>query len=75
MGAKNIIICDTRGAIYRQRTINMNPQKVEMAHMTNPEDVRGPLSVMIKDADMFIGVSEQGTFLPEYVSLMKDQPI
>jgi len=27
IGAKNIIICDTKGAIYKNRPVNMNPQK------------------------------------------------
>lgn len=73
--ATNIVICDTRGAIYKQRTINMNDQKIEMAHLTNPNDQRGPLSKVIEGADVFIGVSSAKALKGEWITKMNDQPI
>lgn len=74
-GVENIIVCDTRGAIYKQRTINMNDQKCEMAHMTNHKDDRGKLANVIKDADVFIGVSVENSLKVEHINLMSDKPI
>ena len=36
-GVVNIILCDTKGAIYKGRTENMNKYKVDMAERTNPK--------------------------------------
>ena len=40
-GVKNIIGCDSKGAIYKGRTENMNFMKDWYAENTNPEGVRG----------------------------------
>lgn len=74
-GTENIIITDTRGALYKQRTINMNDQKCEMAHMTNQKDERGKLENVIKDADVFIGVSVENVFKADLITQMADRPI
>lgn len=39
IGVVNIIICDTKGAIYRGRTNNMNAQKVQLSQLTNPNNI------------------------------------
>jgi malate dehydrogenase (oxaloacetate-decarboxylating) len=43
IGVKEIIICDTKGAIYTGRPVNMNKQKDELAAITNPHSVKGSL--------------------------------
>jgi len=57
IGVKDIIICDTQGAIYKGRPKNMNKNKDELAELTNPLLIKGNLLEIIKGADVFIGVS------------------
>jgi len=74
-GVKNIIGCDTKGAIYQGRTENMNSMKEWYAENTNPEGVRGSLSEAITGADLFLGVSGPGTLKVEDVKRMADRAI
>jgi malate dehydrogenase (oxaloacetate-decarboxylating) len=53
----NIILCDRRGAIYKGRPYHMNKYKKRIAGLTNKKKKRGPLKKIIKDADIFIGLS------------------
>lgn len=69
-GAKNIILCDTKGAIYEGRTDHMNPIKHEMAVLTNPNHEKGTLEACMKGADVFIGVSAKGAVTKEMVKTM-----
>ena len=56
-GVGDIILCDRAGAIYKGRAENMNPVKEEIAEITNHSGKRGKLEDVIKQADVFIGVS------------------
>lgn len=72
LGLKNVIMCDRTGAIYEGRE-NLNPEKREMAKITNPEKRSGSIAEVIKGADVFIGVSAPGTLTEEMVrSMAKD---
>jgi malate dehydrogenase (oxaloacetate-decarboxylating) len=62
-GCKNIIITDSDGAIYKGRTKNMNKYKHELAKITNSKRERGDLFDVIKNADVFIGVSGKKNLL------------
>lgn len=55
-GARNIILTDRNGALVPGRE-NMNPSKEEIAKITNPNREKGSFSNVIKDADVFIGLS------------------
>ena len=55
-GFKNIVVVDSKGAIYKGRKINMNKYKEEITKFTNPKE-KGTLSEVLIDADVFIGVS------------------
>lgn len=74
MGAKNVIMTDREGAIYKGRE-NLNPIKMEMAEITNLSMEKGSLSDVIKNADVFIGVSAPGTLSKEMVKSMAEKPI
>ncbi len=74
-GVRNIIGCDTRGAIYGGRTENMNFMKEWYAEHTNPEGVRGDLSEAIRGANLFLGLSGPGTFSVEQLRSMAPDPI
>ncbi|MEM2919150.1 MAG: malic enzyme-like NAD(P)-binding protein [Candidatus Nitrosocaldus sp.] len=55
--ARNILVVDSTGIISRDRKENMNPYKLRIAELSNPEQVRGSLQDAIKGADVLIGVS------------------
>lgn len=74
MGAKHVIMTDREGAIYKGRE-NLNPIKMEMAEMTNLSMEKGSLSDVIKNADVFIGVSAPGTLNKDMVKSMAEKPI
>ena len=74
-GVENIIGCDTRGAIYKGRTENMNFMKDWYAENTNPEGIRGSLTEAVKGANLFLGLSGPGTFSVEQLKSMAPEPI
>ena len=74
-GAKNIILVDRSGAIYAGRPEHMNPEKEEIARMTNPNLEKGTLSDVIKSADVFIGVSAPKLLTPDMVKSMNQKSI
>ncbi|WP_342753339.1 NAD(P)-dependent malic enzyme [Shouchella clausii] len=75
MGVRNIIMCDTKGAIYEGRPYGMNAVKEAVAKRTNMNKEEGKLEDVIKDADVFIGVSVEGALTKEMVESMADKPI
>ena len=64
-GCKDIIVTDTKGAIYDGRTdINdLNPYKKEISISTNIRKARGTLQDVISKSDVFIGVSGKADIL------------
>ncbi|MCB5236175.1 NADP-dependent malic enzyme [Niallia circulans] len=74
-GVTNMIICDTKGAIYAGRSVGMNPAKESVAIYTNAKGESGYLSDVIKGADVFIGVSVANTLTLEMVQTMKEDAI
>lgn len=56
-GVKDIIVCDSQGAIYKGRQNNMNYFKTRLADKTNKFLKKGLLKEVIKGSDIFIGVS------------------
>lgn len=74
-GVTDVIMCDTRGAIYEGRPYGMNPVKEEIARKTNHRKVKGNLVDVIRGADVFIGVSVEGAVTPEMVRSMNERPI
>jgi malate dehydrogenase (oxaloacetate-decarboxylating) len=74
-GVRDIIMCDTKGAIYEGRPIGMNNIKAEVAKYTNRNNVQGSLSDAIVGADVFIGVSAAGALTAEMIKTMNSDPI
>lgn len=74
LGLKNVIMCDRKGAIYEGRE-DLNPEKEEMARISNRNMEKGTLAEVIKGADVFIGVSAPGTVTEEMVRTMAPNPI
>ena len=72
LGLKDVVLCDTKGAIYEGRD-NLNSEKAEIAKITNILKKKGVLEDVIKGADVFIGVSAPGVVTKSMVkSMAKD---
>ena len=69
-GARDITLCDRRGAIYAGRADGMNWIKEEMAQVTNLDKHSGSLADVLAGADVFIGVSAPGAVTTEMVKTM-----
>lgn len=74
-GVREMVMCDSRGAIYEGRSAGMNDTKEYVAKWTNRDKVEGKLEDVIKDADVFIGVSVANLLSKEMVKSMADDPI
>jgi malate dehydrogenase (oxaloacetate-decarboxylating)(NADP+) len=67
----NVIMCDTKGVIYKGRTEGMNQWKSAHAAET---DCR-TLEEALNGADVFFGLSAKGAVTPEMVANMAAKPI
>lgn len=74
-GVKNIIGCDTSGALYAGRTDNMNWVKDWYARNTNPNKEKGSIHDVIKGADVFFGLSVPGVIDENDLKNMAQDPI
>src|SRR5690625_396204 len=74
-GVRNMIMCDSRGAIYEGRKAGMNEVKEEISKMTNIKRLKGDLKDVLKGADVFIGVSVGNILTEEMVKGMNEDPI
>lgn len=59
-GVKNLVGCDTSGALYEGRKENMNWVKDWFARNSNPNKEKGTIHDVIKGADVFLGLSVPG---------------
>ena len=74
MGAGDVILCDSKGAIYQARAEGMNPYKEEIAQRTNKEGAK-TLAEALQGADAFIGVSVGGVLTQDMVKTMAQDAI
>jgi len=74
-GARNIIMCDSNGAIYEGRQEGMNDTKGDISKRTNRNGLKGSLDDVISGADVLIGVSVKSKFTKELISKMAKDPI
>lgn len=73
-GAKNLILCDRHGAIYKGRA-DLDESKEKMAEITNLAQEKGSLATVIAKADIFVGVSSSGLVTAEMVKTMAPKAI
>ena len=74
MGLKNVILCDTKGAIYKGRD-GLNSMKEEMSLISNISCKKGKLEDVISGTDVFIGLSAPGMVTAEMVKSMNRDAI
>lgn len=75
MGTKDVILCDTKGPIYKGRPVGMNKYKEEIAEITNKQLVKGDLAEALKGSDVFLGVSVANCVTQEMVKSMNRDSI
>jgi malate dehydrogenase (oxaloacetate-decarboxylating)(NADP+) len=73
MGVKkeNMLMCDSKGVIYKGREGKLNPEKEEFAADTD----RRTLAEAMEGSDVFIGVSIADAVSPEMLKSMNRDPI
>ncbi len=73
-GFTNIVVCDTKGAIFSGRP-DPTPEKEILAKLTNGAHRSGDLASVLIDADIFIGVSRGNLLTKEMIQGMNARPI
>ncbi len=74
-GVENVVGCDTSGSVFRGRTENMNWVKDWFARNTNPDNEKGDIHAVIKNADVFFGLSAPRVIGQEDLKKMAKDPI
>jgi malate dehydrogenase (oxaloacetate-decarboxylating) len=74
-GAKDVILADSNGIIYKKRKEGMNWAKIKIAQISNRKNIKGNLKEALADADVFIGVSAPNLLKAENVSTMNKEAI
>ncbi len=73
-GISDLIMVDSTGAIFKGRK-DLTEEKSEIASVTNHSGIKGKLDVVIKGADVFIGVSKANVLTPAMVGSMAKKAI
>lgn len=73
-GINDLILLDSHGAIYEGRE-NIAGEKNDIALKTNKAKIKGGLSDVMPEADVFIGVSRGNLVAPEMVKMMRKSSI
>jgi len=74
MGVKDIVVCDSKGAIYKGKE-GLNSYKEEIALVTNKNMEKGSIHDVIKNKDVFIGVSKGNLLNSNDIKAMNPKPI
>lgn len=69
----NIVVCDSKGVIYKGREKNMSPTKAVYA--INPTEGRYTLDEVITNADIFLGCSRPNVLTQAMVKRMAKNPL
>lgn len=73
-GFRNIIICDSQGAIFEGRD-NVEGKKLNLAKQSNKDKIAGDLATVLTDANIFVGVSKGNLLTTEMIQKMAERPI
>ena len=74
LGVGDLIMVDAKG-ILDENDSDFNPAQIEMANLTNKENVKGGLAEAIKGADLFVGVSAPNVLKEEMVKSMNKDAV
>ncbi len=68
---ENLLLCDSKGVVYKGRTEGMNPYKEAFAVETDART----LADAVRGADVFAGLSVADVLTPEMVKTMAERPV
>lgn len=68
---ENVIMCDTKGVVYKGRTAGMNKYKEELAVDTD----KRTLEEAVKGADVLMGLSKKGAFSAQMIKDLGENPV
>ncbi|MGL4485018.1 MAG: NAD(P)-dependent malic enzyme, partial [Anaerovoracaceae bacterium] len=74
LGIKDILICDRKGIISKER-VGLTEDKLELAEITNLQNVTGTLADGMKGRDLFIGVSGPDIITEKDIKSMNNNPV
>ena len=74
-GVGKLVVCDSKGAIHKDRDLGTNSAKQWAADNTNPDNEQGSLKEVIRGADIFIGLSGPGVLERADIENMQPRPI
>jgi len=74
-GIRNIVVCDSQGAIHDGRDVGDNEIKAWLAANTNPAMERGSLKEVIGGSDLFVGVAAGRLLERSDIGRMNQNPI
>ncbi len=74
MPVQDIVVCDSQGAIHAGRS-GLSESKRQLLGYTNRSERSGSLQDVLKDADVFIGVSRGNLLTADDVRTMNPDPI
>lgn len=76
LGAENIVMVDAMGIMYDgMETAALNRIQLDLIKRTNKEKMRGNLFDAARGADVLLGVSRPGLFIPEIIQSMNSDSI
>ncbi len=75
VGVGEVILCDTRGAIYEGRSEGMNDMKEKMSRITNRSKRKGGLKEVIQGTKVFLGLSVPDVLNQEMIRTMAKDPL
>jgi malate dehydrogenase (oxaloacetate-decarboxylating) len=68
-GATNVIVCNSRGALYSGRP-DLDPERAALAERTNPQREQGMADELLAGGDVYLGLSGPGAVSPAAVRTM-----
>ena len=71
---REVIVCDSKGAIHQGRD-DLAPYKQDLLNYTNPHNEAGSLKEIVRDKDIFIGVSKGNLLDQNDIRAMRDNPV
>ena len=74
-GVKDIVVCDRHGILNRRTRTDLNPEKQQLAALTNPRNLSGTVDDALRKADVLIGVSGPGLIHAQSLKRMAPKPI
>lgn len=76
LGAENIVMVDAMGVMYDgMEAASLNRIQLDLLKRTNKDNLRGNLLDAAQGADVLLGVSRPGLFIPEIIQSMNSDSI